>query len=237
MKLVTELKDSLFNDNVADLCIDLTEIGIDSVMDDGVLSEVPIAKTIVALSKTGLAIRERNMLKQTLTFISAFNSETISDEQLQKYKDKMTNNKYAEKELGRVLYLLDRNIDNVKSAILGKIFNAYVNGKMGWDKFCELSEVNERMFVSDYKMLLSDEKMQYTNGNYIISRLIALGIGVEKDAPNASKTYIEMFYNVKKSDIDLFNKSDYQITSFGEELIKYLNVKIPYGGEKDEFSY
>ena len=126
---------------------------------------------------------------------------------------------------------------NVKSAILGKIFNAYVNGKMGWDKFCELSEVNERMFVSDYKMLLSDEKMQYTNGNYIISRLIALGIVVEKDAPNASKTYIEMFYNVKKSDIDLFNKSDYQITSFGEELIKYLNVKIPYGGEKDEFSY
>ncbi len=93
------------------------------------------------------------------------------------------------------------------------------------------------MFVSDYKMLLSDEKMQYTNGNYIISRLIALGIVVEKDAPNASKTYIEMFYNVKKSDIDLFNKSDYQITSFGEELIKYLNVKIPDGGEKDEFSY
>ena len=51
---------------------------------------------------------------------------------------------------------------------------------MGWDKFCELSEVNERMFVSDYKMLLSDEKMQYTNGNYIISRLIALGIMLKK---------------------------------------------------------
>ena len=56
----------------------------------------------------------------------------------------------------------------------------YVNGKMGWDKFCELSEVNERMFVSDYKILLSDEKMQYTNGNYIISRLIALGIMLKK---------------------------------------------------------
>ena len=54
------------------------------------------------------------------------------------------------------------------------------------------------MFVSDYKILLSDEKMQYTNGNYIISRLITLGIIVEKNAPNASKTYIEIFYNVKK---------------------------------------
>ena len=80
------------------------------------------------------------------------------------------------------------------------------------------------MFVSDYKILLSDEKMQYTNGNYIISRLITLGIIVEKNAPNASKTYIEMFYNVKKSDLDVFNKSDYQITSLGKELIIYMKV-------------
>lgn len=170
MKLVTELKDSLFNDDVADLCIDLTEIGIDSVMDDGVLSEVPIAKTIVALSKTGLAIRERNMLKQTLTFIRAFNSETISDDQLQKYKDKMTNNKYAEKELGRVLYLLDRNIDNVKSAILGKIFNAYVNGKMEWDKFCELSEVN-RKYIELTRTSCYDDPSYQILSNLIHGRL------------------------------------------------------------------
>lgn len=224
MQLVTEFKNSLFNDDVTDLCIDLTEIGIDSVMDEGVLSEVPIAKTIVALGKTGLALRERNMLKQTLTFIRAFNSETISDEQLQKYKDKISNNKYAEKELGRVLYLLDRNIDNVKSAILGKIYNAYVNGKLGWDKFCELSEVNERMLISDYRVLLSGEKMQYTNGNYVISRLIALGIMVEREAPNASRTSIEMFCKLPKSDVDPFNRPDYQITSLGKELIKYINV-------------
>lgn len=224
MQLVTEFKNSLFNDDVTDLCIDLTEIGIDSVMDEGVLSEVPIAKTIVALGKTGLALRERNMLKQTLTFIRAFNSETISDEQLQKYKDRMSNNKYAEKELGRVLYLLDRNIDNVKSAILGKIYNAYVNGKLGWDKFCELSEVNERMLISDYRVLLSGEKMQYTNGNYVISRLIALGIMVEREAPNASRTGIEMFCKLPKSDVDPFNRPDYQITSLGKELMKYINV-------------
>jgi hypothetical protein len=224
MQLVTEFKNSLFNDDVTDLCIDLTEIGIDSVMDEGVLSEVPIAKTIVALGKTGLALRERNMLKQTLTFIRAFNSETISDEQLQKYKDKISNNKYAEKELGRVLYLLDRNIDEAKSAILGKIYNAYVNGKIGWDRFCELSEVNERMLISDYRMLLSDEKMQYTNGNYAISRLIALGIMVEREAPNASRTGIEMFCKLPKSDVDSFNRSDYQITSLGKELTKYVNV-------------
>lgn len=30
--------------------------------------------------------------------------------------------------------------------------------KIGWDRFCELSEVNERMLISDYRMLLSGEK-------------------------------------------------------------------------------
>ena len=73
-------------------------------------------------------------------------------------------------------------------------------------------------------MLLSDEKMQYTNGNYAISRLIALGIMVEREAPNASRTGIEMFCKLPKSDVDPFNRPDYQITSLGKELTKYVNV-------------
>lgn len=84
--------------------------------------------------------------------------------------------------------------------------------------------MNERMLISDYRMLLSDEKMQYTNGNYAISRLIALGIMVEREASNASRTGIEMFCKLPKSDVDPFNRPDYQITSLGKELTKYVNV-------------
>lgn len=46
----------------------------------------------------------------------------------------------------------------------------------------------------------------------------------EREAPNASKTGTEMFCNAPKSGIDPFNRSDYQITSLGKELIKYINV-------------
>ena len=223
MQLVTELKDSLFNDDISDLCVDLTEIGIDSVMKDGVLSEIPIAKTIVSLSKTGIALRERNMLKQTLIFIKAVNSETISEENLKKYKSKLQNDNFAEKELGRVLYLLDRNIENIKSVILGKMYHSYVNGKISWEKFCELSEVNDRMFVSDYRMLLSHERMKSIKGNYSISRLIALGIMVDCDAPNASRTFVEWYVEGTKKENNIFPRQSFQMTSLGKELIQYLN--------------
>ena len=53
---------------------------------------------------------------------------------------------------------------------------------------------------------------------------MALGIMVEREAPNASRTGIEMFWKLPKSDVDPCNRLDYQITSLGKELMKYINV-------------
>lgn len=53
---------------------------------------------------------------------------------------------------------------------------------------------------------------------------MALGIMVEREAPNASRTGIEMFCKLPKSDVDPCNRLDYQITSLGKEFMKYINV-------------
>ena len=52
-----------------DVALDLTEIGIDSLLDESFLKELPLAKTIYGFTKTGLAIREKHLLKKTLVFI------------------------------------------------------------------------------------------------------------------------------------------------------------------------
>lgn len=54
------------------------------------------------------------------------------------------------------------------------------------------------MLISDYRMLLSGEKMQYTNGNYAISRLIALGIMVDREAPMLVKQVLRCFVSCLK---------------------------------------
>ena len=101
---------------------------------------------------------------------------------------------YAEKELGRVLILLDENIDTIKSVMLGRLYRAYVKGAITWKKFCEYAEVNRRMFVYDYRLLndLFKNALEISNSDkYKIGRLIGLGLVVEKDSPAAVKSPVE----------------------------------------------
>lgn len=227
MQLVSELKDSLFNENIEDVCLDLTEIGIDSIIDNNLLSEIPIAKSIVAIGKTGIALRERNLLKQSLFFIKEFNKGSLSEEQIIRYKNKLNDKKFAEKELGRVLYLLDRNIDAIKSAVLGRMYFAFVKEAISWNKFCELAEANAQMFVEDYKEVVSKEKRNTNSGNYRMGRMIALGIFVETESPAAQKNLMDSWTrNDKKTMLDMMLQSDYQMTSFGKCFAQFISEDL-----------
>lgn len=64
-----------------------------------------------------------------------------------------SDSKYAEEELGRVLIVLNSNIDVKKSELLAKFYHAYVEEKIDWDTFCELSDVTTRLFITDIHLL------------------------------------------------------------------------------------
>ena len=89
-KLAEDFKKSLFNDSNEALS-DYLEVGIDSFINDGILKDIPIVKTIVTVLKVGKNIHDRNLLKQTLTFINEFDKNNISDEQLKNYKERVEN--------------------------------------------------------------------------------------------------------------------------------------------------
>lgn len=80
-KLVDDFEKSLFNSS-KDVISDYLEIGIDSLMNEGILKEIPIVNTIVGVLKIGKNVHDRNLLKQTLTFINEFNNNKISHDKL-----------------------------------------------------------------------------------------------------------------------------------------------------------
>lgn len=228
--LVPSLRDSLFNNAIKDLSMDITELGVDVAISEGILSEVPIVKTVVAIGKTGLAIRERNLMKQTIAFINGVNEGDISEEQKNRYREKFDNDpKHASSELERVLILLDSNTDMIKSKILGLLYSAYLKGAVSWEVFCEYSEVNRRMFVEDYKLLikLSTNNLSLSNQErYKMGRLISLGLVVEKDSPAAIKSPLEevqrclMTKDTKTSSMrNIFKRDDYEVTSLGQGFV------------------
>ena len=95
----------------------------------------------------------------------------------------VTSEKVAEKELGRVLILLNQYVDNIKSRMLGVLFWKYVNGEYTWNKFCELSDIVSRLFIDDLEYIdeiakSPEKKKQYHIYGipYNIKRLESLGL-------------------------------------------------------------
>ena len=174
-KIIPAFEKTLLDPSIPDVGIDVAEIGIDSILDcvlDSVILEgIPLAKLFVGGVKTAQNIHDRNLLRQTLNFIKAFNEENLSEEQ---------DSKYAEAELGRIIILLNATIDLKKSTILGKLFSAYVAKTINWNTLCEYTDVVSRLFVSDLALLNKIHIGEITETNqcsrYQAERIRSLGL-------------------------------------------------------------
>lgn len=179
-KIIPSFSSSLF-DGSKDSIGDIVEIGIDSLLDDGLFKDIPIVNMLVGVKNTYQNIHDRNLLKQTLAFIKQFNSGTIDQNKLIKYKELInSDSKKAEKELGRVLIILNSTVDMEKSQMLANLYKAYINEKINWNQFCEFSEIIKMIFLNDFNIikLIYNHQVTDTSGIeiYPIDRLSSLGI-------------------------------------------------------------
>ena len=83
--------DSLAEESIA--CISgYAEIGLDAVMEDGILKDIPIISTAISLYKIGSSIKERHDLKKLLIFLNEINNGIIDEEKRQEYQNKFQSN-------------------------------------------------------------------------------------------------------------------------------------------------
>ena len=198
-EIVKPFKESLFDTSFQEFAVDVMELGIDSVLKDGSLRDVPIVRTIVGLANFAANIHDRYLLTQTLIFIQEFNKNAESEDvkkHIAKYKREIDEDpKKAERELGRVMVILNRIIDDTKTLILSKLYLSYIEKNLEWSEFCDLSEVTEKIFTTDISVL----KDIYSNNpdfdenklhNY--QRLVSVGL-LKNDSKFDSGTSSVMF--------------------------------------------
>lgn len=180
-ELTADFEASMFLPAFKEASIDLFELGIDSFLENDLLKEVPIVRTVLGLGTTAKNIHERHLICNTAAFLHELSNAEIPTEKAKRYRKKLRDDPaLREKELGRVLILLDRNIDSIKSVLDAKFFAAYINEQIGWDEFCELSDITDRLFVAD----LSTMQEAHLNGGVAIQmplsyrheRLISTGL-------------------------------------------------------------
>ena len=209
-KLIPVFRDTILDTSLSDALADLAEVGIDAVLDFEPFKSIPIVSTLVGYAQAAQNIRERNLLIQTAEFFDAFKKGSIDDEALSEYRIKLqADPRRAEKELGRVIVLLDRSTESVKSRVLGRLYRSFVFGRLSWEDFFELTDAVDRAFVIDFSYLtrVFDGEVTDTSGEngYRAERLYALGL--------ISRTMMRM-----TGEHTLYYVST---TRFGGDLVRY----------------
>lgn len=152
-ELTKELSKELINVGF-DLSIDYAEVAIDALLQEGLLNEIPLVKTIVAFSKMGIAIKDLHFSRKVLTFLREFHNGSIDGERLESFRRRIEEDfTYRGKVTNHILILLDRIISEYKAKIIAKLFRSYVNSQYDWDTFVDLSISIDSMLIRDFKVI------------------------------------------------------------------------------------
>ncbi len=140
-----KISDEIVNPTL-DLSFDYSELVLDSILDEGLLKEIPVIKTIVSTYKIGTSIRDKHFTKKLCIFLKELHSNKLDKAKLEQFKDKFNcDTKYREKVMENIVVMNDRFVDNQKSKILANLFVSYIEEKIDWDDYLELNHCLEQL--------------------------------------------------------------------------------------------
>ena len=189
-RLIDSFKNTIFEPLKKPLS-EYAELGIDSVMDSDVLKQIPVISTIIGFCKLGYNLHERHMINEIMKFFDGLDVDSIDKERLRVYREYLEDNPIEmEKELSRILIMLDKNIEDRQSKYLGKFYRALLNQEIKNNEFVIFSRIVVEMFDSDFDIIRNFEEITCDKKNEY-QRLCYLNLISEK--PVISNGEIEAF--------------------------------------------
>lgn len=218
----TELSLALSNsisEKVGSVATDLLEIGLDAVLEDGVLKEIPILSTMVSLFKIGNSVKERHDVRKLAAFVAALNNGIIDEEKRDYYKKIVRDNPAKrDKELEHILIIINRYVHINKAELLAKFYLAYLDEEIDWNSFSKAAEILDRLLPGDFQELENNSWSDLNDSDVSDSllRLISLGLVITH-----SKAVNVVAGTLVIPDAEI---KDYELTIFGSMFLRYLSA-------------
>lgn len=125
---------TLKNTDLQNVSIDLAEVAIDQLIDDGVFKDIPILGTIYGVGKAALQIREILFLKKIIYFLTEI-KDVPPYKREQMVETINTSEKFRTKVGEKLLFIIDRCEDYEKAQIIAKLFKAFINETIDYNDF------------------------------------------------------------------------------------------------------
>lgn len=163
-----EIENSLLKtigESSLDITPDILELGLEELTQNEVVAKLPVIGTLVSFGKGVVAIRDWFFVKNILAFLRGLHS--VAPEKRKNWLDQLQNDNFQAKVGEELLSLIDKINDSKKNEIAGRIFAAYLEERITYDRFVQLAEKLDRLFSSDITLLRTsgprndDEKERY----------------------------------------------------------------------------
>lgn len=226
MEVVKSAAQTLFDSNIKDISMEYLEVGIDSIIENDLLKELPIVKTVHSVVKVSMAIKEKFFLKKFLAFIKEFNSGSVEEKEIDMRKNAIQNNEqWIYKEIEYLVIYIE-NLDSIEKArVLAVLYCNYISKKINWERYSQYTEIVNRMFSYDINMLKvfyrynqtikNDESKGFFYDLTSYNRLIGLGL-MEKEIDIGQDTS-------KYGNVFVDNSYFYRITYSGKFIGNIIN--------------
>ena len=208
-----------------DLGADILEVGLDQLLEEGIIKDIPILGSVVKAGKIVSTIHDAIFVKKVIAFAQNIHSGSGNEEKWNQHKEKLlSDQKRLIKEIEVLLIYIDRYTKYLKSKILGKFYILYVKEELDWSDFEVFAEILDDISVYDFETLEElflkkyyFEKEQYSS--LALRRLNKCGLVdyyndmvVTSNEKKDVVSYVaritklgEYFYEVGLNDIDIGN--------------------------------
>lgn len=182
-KLANSFERTLKDSNLQSVSIEILEVLSDSVMNEGLLKDIPIIGTIVGVSKASLNIKDSLFLKKIVHFITELKNVDLNTRN--KIISEIDNSRKFKIKVGeKLLYIIDKCEDHINSQTTAKLFTAFLKEKISYSEFLRSTSIIQKIHLEDLEYFLSDkvelekeiEVQQYEGISEIEFNLINVGL-------------------------------------------------------------
>jgi hypothetical protein len=194
-----------------DLAVDWAELGLDSLLHEGVLKDAPIFGSIVKVCLVSKTIRDKLFVRKVWDFLRA--CPKFNDlEKLGFAREHLEDPKKAEKLGNAIVLILDKLDDLEKPEMLAKVFASFVRGRIDFATFRRLASAIDIGFVED---LVALTKHQSKHGEVAPEYI-----------PDLLRTGLTQIYGPREQAKDIhaqtpapLRRTFYGVTALGEQFI------------------
>jgi hypothetical protein len=155
-KLPNTLTETIKDDNFRELIANFGETALDSVLDEGVLREIPLVSSLFGLAKATISIQDKLFTKKILTFLLQLKN-TDTDSRRKQIEKIDSDPAYKTKVGEKLLYIIDKCEDNEKADYIGRLFQCYLEEKISYENFLRASKCIELTFLDDLKRFIKEK--------------------------------------------------------------------------------